>query len=168
MAKTNSDLLSNWVGFSKRLFPLIRSGIWKSYNPLTGDIGFESLYKDNLLISNKYWVNDTTYINNVYVSFNEPPEYQGGESALMNLLYSNIDYPFEAKIRNIQGRVIVGFVILKNGQMMGPKVMNQTDKSLAAEALRVVNLSQNKWKPGKIGNKDVNTFIFIPVTFHLQ
>jgi TonB family protein len=166
--KTNSDFLSNWVGFSKRLFPLIRSGVWKSYNPLTGDIGFENIYRDNLLISNKYWINDTTYINNVYISFNEPPEYQGGESALMDLLYSNIDYPFEAKIRNIQGKVVVGFVILNNGQMVGLKVQNLADKSLAREAIRIVNLSENKWKPAKIGDKNVNALIYIPVTFHLQ
>jgi len=86
----------------------------------------------------------------------------------MDFIRNNIDYPFEARRRGIQGTVSVGFVILNNGQIIGARVLNVADKSLSKEALRVVSLTQKKWTPGKIENNSVNSFILIPVTFKLQ
>ncbi len=164
----NNNLFYNVTGISKLLFPLVKTGTWKRYNPVTGDIMFEDYYYDNLWISNKYWINDTTFIMNVYSQTDEHPEFQGGESALMNLIYSNIDYPFEAKRKRIQGTVSVGFVVLNTGNIIGARILNIADGLLCKEALRVINLTQKKWEPGKINDKYVNTFVILPVTFRLQ
>ncbi|HEY5123395.1 MAG TPA: energy transducer TonB, partial [Ignavibacteria bacterium] len=166
--KNNSNFFVNRTGFSKILFPLIKSGLWKDYNPLTGDVLFEYQYTDNRAISNKYWINDTTFINNVFWIVDESPQYQGGIDKAMNLIYANIDYPLEAKIRHMQGTVSIGFVVLKNGQIFGMRVLNYADKSLAKEAMRVVNMTSKNWIPGKIGNENVNAFMTIPITFKLQ
>lgn len=165
---TNPNSFFTWTGFSHTLFPLVRSGIWKSYNPVTGDLGFENLYDNNLLLSTKYWINDTTFIKDVFMSFDEAPEFMGGESALMNLLYSNLNYPEESRKRRIQGRVMVGIVLLKNGQIIGVKAMNSVDKLLEQEAVRVVSLTQKKWIPAKIDGKNVNSFMILPCSFVLK
>jgi len=165
---TNPNSFFNWTGFSRTLFPLIPSGIWKSYNPVTGDLGFENLYDNNLLLSTKYWINDTTFIKDVFMSFDEAPEFMGGEQALMNLLYSNLNYPEESRKRRIQGRVMVGIVLLKNGQIIGVRPMNSVDKLLEQEAVRVVSLTQKKWIPAKIDGKNVNSFMILPCSFVLK
>jgi TonB family protein len=164
----NPNSFFNWTGFSRTLFPLIRSGIWKSYNPVTGDLGFENLYDNNLLISTRYWINDTTFIKDVFMSFDEAPEFMGGEPVLMNLLYSNLNYPEESRRKGIQGRILIGIVLLKNGQIIGVKPMNSVDKLLEQEAVRVVSLTQKKWIPAKIDGKNVNSFMFIPCSFVLK
>lgn len=164
----NPNSFFNWTGFSRTIFPLVRSGIWKSYNPVNGDLGFENVYHNNLLLSTKYWINDTTYIKDVYMSFDETPEFKGGDQALMSLLYSNLNYPEEARRKRIQGRVMVGIVLLNNGQIIGVKPMNSIDKLLEQEAVRVVSLTQKKWIPAKIDGKNVNSFMFIPCSFVLK
>lgn len=165
---TNPNSFFNWTGFSRTIFPLVRSGIWKSYNPVTGELGFENVYHNNRLLSTKYWINDTTFIKDVYMSFDETPEFMGGEQALMSLLYSNLNYPEESRRKRIQGRVMVGIVLLKNGQIIGVKPMNSVDKLLEQEAIRVVSLTQKKWTPAKIDGKNVNSFMFIPCSFVLK
>jgi TonB family protein len=164
----NPNFVLNWTGFSRTLFPLVRSGIWKSYNPVTGDLGFENLYDNNLLLSTKYWINDTTFIKDVFMSFDETPEFVGGEPALMSLLYSNLNYPEESRRKQIQGRIMVGIVLLKNGQIMGVKPVNSVDKLLEQEAVRVVSLTQKKWIPAKIDGKNVNSFMVISCSFVLK
>lgn len=86
----------------------------------------------------------------------------------MSLIYSNIDYPVDAKVRNIHGKIIVGFVVLSNGQIVGVKPLNPGNKSLSQEAIRVVSLTQKKWIPAKLENKNVNCVMYFPVTFQLQ
>lgn len=160
--------LYNWEGFSKTIFPLICSGIWRSYSTFTGDLGFEELYQNNHLISSKYWINDSTFIQDVYRTADDAPKFQGGNEALMSLIYNNIDYPVDAKVRNIHGKIIVGFVVLSNGQIVGVKPLNPGNKSLSQEAIRVVYLTQKKWIPAKFENKNVNSVMYLPVTFQLQ
>jgi hypothetical protein len=164
----NNNLFFNRTGFSKRVFPLIRNGNWKSYNPVTGDLIFEDFYKDNLWISNIYWINDSSFIRNVYSLVEEHAGFEGGESALMDVIYSNINYPFEAKRFLIQGTVSVGLIVLANGQLNGLRVLNVADKSLSIEALRVIKMTQGKWIPARNDNKNVNSFVILPVTFRLQ
>lgn len=164
----NSRFFINQAGFSKRLFPIIKSGVWKTYFPQTGNLQFEDTYSNNQLISNKYWINDTTFIKNVFKTFDVAPHFHGGENALSDLIQDNIVYPSEAKNRGIEGSVMVGFVIMYDGRIAGARVESIVDKSLAAEALRVVSLTYKKWTPGRIEDKNVNTFVHIPIIFKLH
>ena len=97
----------------------------------------------------------------------EAPEFPGGMGALMKFLGSNIKYPTIAQKNGVQGRVIVQFVVNKDGSIVDAKVMRSVDPYLDKEALRVVS-SMPKWKPGKQRGKAVRCRYTVPVMFRLQ
>ena len=85
----------------------------------------------------------------------------------MKFLGKNIKYPTISQENGVQGRVIVQFVVTKEGDIAEPKVVRGVDPYLDAEALRVINLMP-KFKPGKQNGKAVNVWYTIPVMFRLQ
>ncbi|MBR5841203.1 MAG: M56 family metallopeptidase [Bacteroidaceae bacterium] len=95
------------------------------------------------------------------------PEYPGGMGELMKYLSMNIRYPKEAQNKGIQGRVVVQFVVNKDGSITDAKVVKAVDPQLDAEALRVVNAMPN-WTPGKHKGEAVRTHFTIPVSFKLN
>ena len=95
------------------------------------------------------------------------PNFPGGQNALMNFLMNTIKYPAEAEKAGKQGRVVVQFVINKDGSISDAKVVKSVDKTLDEEALRVVN-AMPKWTPGKQNGKDVRVKFTMPVTFKLN
>ncbi len=103
----------------------------------------------------------------VYDNVEQMPAFPGGMEALNNYLMKNIKYPPKAAENGIQGRVIVTFVITKEGKMTKAKVKKSIDPLLDAEALRVVK-TMHKWIPGRQNGKVVNVQFTIPVTFRLQ
>lgn len=94
------------------------------------------------------------------------PSYPGGTEALYKTLVSLIKYPEEAQKNNIQGRVIVNFVIDAKGSVVSPKVMRQVDPLLDAEALRVVSLL--KFNPGMKDGKPVACRYTLPIQFRIS
>jgi hypothetical protein len=154
----------NWEGLSKTLFPLIRTGVWRAYSSFTGDLQFEEGYDNNRLIDSKYWINDSSYIKDVFHYLSEPAKFQGGQDALKSLIYNNMNYPGG----NHHGKVIVSFVILSNGQITAIKPLNNIDQNLTREVIRVVNLTRTKWTPAKIGDKNVNSVAYFPIYFKLM
>lgn len=95
------------------------------------------------------------------------PEFPGGMEALMKHLSKEIKYPKEAQDKGTQGRVIVQFVVRKDGSITDAKVMKPVDPLLDAEALRVVSEMPN-WTPGKQRGEAVNVRFTLPVMFRLQ
>ena len=95
------------------------------------------------------------------------PEYPGGERELMKFLAMNIKYPKEAQEQGKQGRVIVQFVVEKDGSITDAKILKTVDPQLDAEALRVVNAMPN-WTPGKQRGKEVRVIHALPIIFRLQ
>lgn len=79
----------------------------------------------------------------------EKPSFPGGESAMKSYLNSNVKYPVEAQENGIQGRVIVQFIIEKDGSISDVKISRSVFSSLDREALRVVK-AMPKWNPGKL------------------
>lgn len=108
--------------------------------------------------------NDTLHVSAVM------PEYPGGIRELMSFIARNIQYPKEIAQGEVgaQGRVIVQFIVNKDGNIINPKIVRGVDPYLDKEALRVVNLMP-KWKPGELedGTK-VAVYYTIPVMFRLQ
>lgn len=86
----------------------------------------------------------------------QPPSFPGGQSALMDYLNNNIKYPVIAAENGIEGRVIVQFVVGRDGSIESAIVARGVDPSLDKEALRLVN-SMPKWIPGKQGGQAVKT-----------
>lgn len=94
------------------------------------------------------------------------PEFPGGTSALMAYLRKNIKYPTICQEQGIQGRVIVQFVVEKDGSIASPEVIKPVNPYLDKEALRVIS-SMPKWKPGEQRGKPVRVKFTVPVTFKL-
>ena len=97
----------------------------------------------------------------------EQPEYPGGMQELMKYLQKEIRYPKEAQALGIQGRVIVQFVVNKDGSICDAKVVKPVDPQLEAEAVRVVRSMPN-WIPGKQRGEPVRVRFTLPVMFRLQ
>lgn len=96
----------------------------------------------------------------------EMPEFPGGTGALMKYLMENVRYPAEAMAKKQQGRVVVRFVVDKDGSIRDAKVIRAIDPLLDAEAVRVVE-SMPKWKPARVKGEDVNCKFTVPITFSL-
>jgi protein TonB len=97
----------------------------------------------------------------------EMPEFPGGMGECMKFLGKNIKYPTISQENGVQGKVIVQFVVNKDGTVVDPVVVRSVDPYLDKEALRVIN-SMPKWKPGKQRGKPVRVRYTVPVTFRLQ
>ncbi len=95
------------------------------------------------------------------------PEFPGGMSALMQYLGKNIKYPTIAQENGVQGRVIVQFVVNRDGTIVDPVVVRSVDPYLDKEAIRVIK-TMPKWKPGQQRGKAVRVKYTVPVTFKLQ
>ncbi len=97
----------------------------------------------------------------------EMPEFPGGMAECLKFLAKNLKYPTIAQENGVQGRVIIQFVVNKDGSIVEPVVARGVDPYLDKEALRVVS-TMPKWKPGKQLGKAVRVKYTVPVTFKLQ
>ena len=108
---------------------------------------------------------DTTK-NVVYDVTETMPQFPGGQGVMMKYLAANIKYPASAVKAKKQGRVIVAFVIQKDGSVTNARIVRSVDPELDAEALRIVKAMPN-WTPGTQDGKPVNVNYTIPVVFSL-
>lgn len=95
------------------------------------------------------------------------PQFPGGDAALFEYLSTHIKYPTIAEENGVQGRVIVTFVVERDGSISDVKVVKSVDPSLDKEASRVV-AGMPKWIPGKQNGSAVRVKYTVPVTFRLQ
>ena len=95
------------------------------------------------------------------------PTFPGGQGALFEWLSKNIKYPVVAEENGVQGRVIVTFVVERNGSITDVQVAKSVDPSLDKEAVRVVK-AMTHWIPGKQNGSAVRVKFTVPVTFRLQ
>ncbi|MDE7419000.1 MAG: M56 family metallopeptidase [Muribaculaceae bacterium] len=103
----------------------------------------------------------------IYVAVEENAEYPGGMDGLFKFMQNNIRYPEAAMKNNVQGRVIVKFVVDADGTVSDAEVVKGVDEDLNKEALRVVN-AMPKWTPAKVGGKAVASYFTMPVNFRLN
>ena len=102
----------------------------------------------------------------VYDVVEENASFPGGDAECMKWLQNNIKYPQICQEQGVQGRVIVAFVVNRDGSIVDVKVVRSPDEHLSAEAVRVVKLMP-KWKPARQGNKPVRSRFNLPVVFRL-
>lgn len=103
----------------------------------------------------------------VYNSVEQMPEFPGGAAGLMRYLQENIKYPPEAAKNDIEGRVIVQFIIDETGQVGEIKVVRPISEELDAEAVRVVK-TLPKFEPGRQDGEAVSVWYTLPINFKLQ
>ena len=95
------------------------------------------------------------------------PEYPGGMSAMMEFIGKNIKYPVAAQKAKIQGRVVIQFIVDKEGNIICPRVIRGADPLLDAEAIRLTTIMP-KWKPGMQRGQAVNVKYTVPIMFRLS
>lgn len=103
----------------------------------------------------------------IFTVVEQMPMYPGGDGALMGYLRDNIKYPTVAAENGVQGRVVVGFVVERDGSITDVKILRGVDPSLDREAMRVVK-SMPRWNPGKQNGSAVRVKYQFPVSFRLQ
>ena len=103
----------------------------------------------------------------VFTVVEQMPMFPGGDAALMSYLAKNINYPTVAAENGVQGRVVIGFVVERDGSITDVNVLRGVDPSLDREAMRVVK-SMPRWTPGKQNGSAVRVKYQVPVAFRLQ
>ena len=102
-----------------------------------------------------------------YTVVEDQPEFPGGAAALYEYLSKNIKYPAICRENNIQGRVVVVFMVNRDGSIVEPEVVKSVNPMLDKEALRVIS-NMPKWKPGLQFGKPVRVKFTVPVNFRLN
>ena len=105
--------------------------------------------------------------NKVYEVVEQMPSFPGGDAAMMKYLAENIKYPVSAQKAKEQGRVVVQFIVEKDGAVTGVKTVRSVTPVLDAEAVRVIK-AMPKWTPGRQGGQPVRVKYNVPVSFRLQ
>lgn len=111
--------------------------------------------------------NDATAEEEVFLIVEQEAEFPGGLDALSKYLSANLTYPQEARDANVEGKVIVQFVIEKNGKVSNIKVLRDIGSGCGEEAVRVIK-GMPRWKPGQQRGKPVRCQFTLPVNFQLQ
>ena len=104
--------------------------------------------------------------NEVLSTAEVAPQYPGGSAAMFKYISDNMQYPSQAEQNGVQGRVMVQFVVRKDGTITDVTVIRGVSEELDAEAVRLVK-SMPKWIPGKQGGQVVNVSYTLPVMFRL-
>lgn len=102
----------------------------------------------------------------IYDAVEIMPQFPGGNMAMNGYIYKQLRYPDSAVKNNRQGRVVVSFVIDKEGWVCNMKIMKSVSPELDREAMRVIG-NMPRWTPGKHNGKNVNVKYSIPVRFVL-
>jgi len=141
----------------------LRSGIWKGVDKDINNI-FEEVYENGELISGKAICNGvtTTYSK----SRIELPKFSGGELDFNRYLARSIKYPAKDRENNIQGKVILSFVISKDGTVTDVKIIRSVSDGIDSEALRVLKNSP-KWIPGTAYGSPAKIRYSVPISFAL-
>ena len=105
--------------------------------------------------------------DSIYNVVSENAEFPGGNMAASNWISKNMTYPEECRKKGIQGRVVISFVVNKDGSIVDAEAVKSPHPALAEEGLRVVK-SMPKWKPAKEGGKVVRSRFNIPIVFKLS
>lgn len=155
-------------GPGKCALPLIKSGKWLYFGKSNGKPEKEEVYVNNRMITNKVWINDTVFVNDVFQIAEKMPEYKGGQNEYIKFISAHLVYPKFAVENGIQGTVFVQMIITDSGIVKGAKIIRGVEESLNDEALRVVSLMPGNWIPAKNGNKNVSVFMNLPIYFKLK
>jgi TonB family protein len=139
-----------------------RDSIWTIAK--TDSTGFMESYHDGALIKREPCI---IYHNKFFVSVDTPPVFPGGLEKFYELIGKNIRYPSEARRNGIQGRVIVSFIIEKDGTLTNVKVIRGIGDGCDEEAIRIIKLS-SPWMPGIQNGNLVRVSYTVPIGFSLS
>ncbi len=103
----------------------------------------------------------------IFMVVEEMPAFPGGDTALANYLYRNIEYPAEAVENGTEGKVYVSFMVAKDGKIKNVRILRGIGHGCDEEALRVIRAMPD-WKPGKQRGKPVRVQVNLPIVFEME
>ncbi len=121
-------------------------------------------HKDEIIVEEK---KPEPVKEEVFTAVEQMPQFPGGEAELLKYVATHIKYPTMAAENNIQGRVVVKFVVKKDGNVGEVVVLRGKDPDLDKEAVRVVK-TLPKFIPGKMNGQAVSVWYTLPINFKLQ
>lgn len=130
----------------------------------TDDLNVVREHKDEIIVEEKH---PEPVKEEIFTAVEQMPQFPGGEAELLKYIASHIKYPTMAAENNIQGRVVVKFVVGKDGKVGEVVVVRGKDPDLDKEAVRVVKTLPN-FIPGKMNGQAVSVWYTLPINFKLQ
>ena len=121
-------------------------------------------YKDEIIVEEK---KPEPVKEEIFTAVEQMPQFPGGEAELLKYIATHIKYPTMAAENNIQGRVVVKFVVKKDGNVGEVVVLRGKDPDLDKEAVRVVK-TLPRFIPGKMNGQSVSVWYTLPINFKLQ
>jgi hypothetical protein len=123
----------------------------------------KSIYKNNQLVSNENWLaNGERYIDNIFYSVDIPPSYNIETDNLLAHVSNKFS---QHKLIDIAGTILVGFVIMENGDLAGARIVDGIQPDLDQIAVEAVRSFPGKWKPAVLNNENVRFFCTMPINF---
>lgn len=130
----------------------------------TDDLNIVREHKNEVIVEEKHEVVEET---KVFTSVEQMPQFPGGEAELLKWISTHIKYPAIAMENKVQGKVVVQFVVTRDGSIGEVKIARGKDPDLDKEAMRVVK-TLPKFIPGKMNGQAVNVWYTLPINFKLQ
>lgn len=151
-------------GHSSQFFPLRKEGIWTTSDSLGGRKTQENFYVGGSLTKENFYLANGRLLENVYTFADEDVEldFKGG---FAGFIASEIRYPKAAIENGIKGKVFVSFFVSDSGEVLGESILRGIGYGCDEEVIRVLRLTQGKWKPGKVKGKPVHMKMVVPVVF---
>jgi len=138
-----------------------------NYIPSVQEPASSELQSELQLVAHVPVPDATQQSSEVYTAVDQMPQFPGGEAGLMQCITKNIHYPKEAMEQNVQGRVIVQFVVTSTGKIGDIKVVRGVSPELDREAIRVIGTFPD-FIPGKVNGKPVSVWYTLPISFRLS
>lgn len=135
---------------------------------ITTDIGFAEFEEDIEIVQQVAVQEEEIEEEQIFYKVEKMPSFMGGDlTTFRNWVHGKVKYPQLAQENNISGRVLLMFVVEKDGTLTNIEVLQTPDSSLSEEAIRVLKTSP-KWEPGKQRNQSVRVKYTLPIDFHIQ
>lgn len=164
---SNSQTLKNRIIMMKSNQP-VKKMRYALFLPIIAVVTITSANTSALKATPKvFQIEQTQPQDTTYTVVEQMPEFPGGQSALFEYLKNNITYPKSAKKDELEGKVILSFVVNKEGDVQEVKVIKGVRNDIDKEAIRVVQ-AMPKWKPGYQRGKNVNVSFNLPISFKLD
>lgn len=162
-----TDWLENKIkrqGQTKSKVPLILDGEVTEFYPF-GKIKSISQYQDNELFFNQNWLsNGDPLIDDIFYSVDEEPQFIPG-TAFLHKHVTKVIRDYEFDLSSVQGKVLVGIVVTKDGTIDGVQIVKGISQQLNGILVNAFKTLEGKWVPAKLNDKNVNYFQLVPINF---
>lgn len=131
------------------------------------DLDMDSDDDETFRRSDRYYQSYDSDDDEIFLRVDRKAQFPGGVHNLMLYIRENMEYPEEAKEDGVQGRVLIKFIVRKDGSIDNINVTRSLDPLLDKEAIRLVENMPN-WIPAQNQGRIVNSFFTIPILFRLD